>query len=311
MTQMSCVSPFRCRMWDLHDRLDAHVTEETCKLEIESVAKHGQLVPVLARRLAGDANYDFELIYGARRLFVARHLNKPLSLEVRDLSDRDAIVAMDIENRHRRDISPYERGRSYARWLRAGYFQSQEEVAAHLKVSASQVSRLLKMARLPSVVVGAFESATDICEVWGLALAEALEDPVRRPMLIDRARRIATQTPRPRPADTFRRIMAGPRSSKLTHAAHDEIVSGAGNTPLFRIKFQRNLVVLLLPASSISSKKLTQIKDSLKTIMQDASVLHEETYNTLTRNRVASCATVAGSVPFVSTPVANRTVAGR
>ena len=42
-------SPFRCRMWDMHDRLENHVSEETCSLEIRSIATHGQLIPALAR----------------------------------------------------------------------------------------------------------------------------------------------------------------------------------------------------------------------------------------------------------------------
>src|SRR5579862_9529454 len=119
------ISPFRCRMWALHDRLESDITEESCKAEIGSFQRHGQLVPVLGRRLRNDAHHDVELIYGARRLFVARHLNMRLRVELRSLDDRAAIVAMDIENRQRTDISPYERGLSYARWLSQRHFPSQ------------------------------------------------------------------------------------------------------------------------------------------------------------------------------------------
>src|SRR5262245_58621032 len=120
------VSAFRVRMWDLHDRIDSQVNEQTCRAEIESTLRHGQLVPALGRRLCGDPDHDIELVYGARRLFVARHLNVPLLVELRDVSDREAIVAMDLENRVRRDLSPYERGMSFARWLRSGHFHAQE-----------------------------------------------------------------------------------------------------------------------------------------------------------------------------------------
>src|SRR5690242_15233583 len=99
------VSPFRCRMWDLHDRLEGELDEAGCRDEIESMRKHGQLVPVLARALRGDPDYDFELIYGARRLWVARHLNRPVEVEVREMTDREAIIAMDVENRQRKDLS--------------------------------------------------------------------------------------------------------------------------------------------------------------------------------------------------------------
>src|SRR5688500_12250742 len=121
--------PFRCCMWELHDRLEVDITEESCKAEIESLRMHGQLIPVLGRRIKDDPDYDIELIYGARRLFAARNLNKQLAVELREISDREAILAMDVENRQRCEVSPFERGRSYVRWLQAGHFSSQEDLA--------------------------------------------------------------------------------------------------------------------------------------------------------------------------------------
>ncbi len=162
------VNPFRCRLWVLHDRLEEHVTEETCKAEIESFLSRGQLVPALGRALRGDPDYDVELIYGARRLFVARHVNKPLMVELQELTDHEAILAMHIENRQRLDISPYERGLSYVSWLRAGHFASQGELARALGISTSQVSRLCRLAGLPAVVVDAFRNPAEIREEWGL-----------------------------------------------------------------------------------------------------------------------------------------------
>lgn len=58
MRQIVSVNPFRCRMWDLHDRLEQHLTDESCKKEIESFKRHGQLVPVLGRRLLNDKEHD-------------------------------------------------------------------------------------------------------------------------------------------------------------------------------------------------------------------------------------------------------------
>src|SRR6185369_17989067 len=100
MREIVAVNPFKCQLWALHDRLEEHITEESCKAEIQSFLQHGQLVPVLGRRIH-DADSEVELIYGARRLFTARHLNMPLLVEVRPVTDQDAIVAMDIENRQR------------------------------------------------------------------------------------------------------------------------------------------------------------------------------------------------------------------
>jgi ParB family chromosome partitioning protein len=273
--QVISVSPFRCRMWPLHDRIEGHVTEENCRSEIDSFSKHGQLVPALGRVLRGDPDYDIELIYGARRLFVARHINKPLAVEVRELSDREAIVAMDIENRQRMDVTPYERGISYAHWLRAGHFQSQDEIARALKVSPSQVSRLLKLARLPSVVVGAFASPTEICEGWGLDLVEVLEDPQRRPTIVQKARSIGSAARRPSARAIYQQLMAAAApGKKLKVQRHDEVVKDKNGAPLFRIRRQTNSIALLLPVEKLSPESLASIQQAIAAILQasDAGV---------------------------------------
>src|SRR5688572_30441481 len=107
------ISPFRCRVWEMHDRLEDYITAESCCTEIGSFEAHGQLVPALGRPVRGDPDYDLEVVCGARRLFVARHLGALLQVEIREMSDREALVALDIENRHRKDTSPYERGVTY------------------------------------------------------------------------------------------------------------------------------------------------------------------------------------------------------
>lgn len=268
------VSPFRCQMWSLHDRIDTYITEETCRAEIESFMKHGQLVPVLGRALRGDPNYDIELIYGARRLFVARHINKPLKVEVREMSDREALIAMDIENRQRTDISPYERGQSYARWLRSAHFQSQDDIARALKVSSSQVSRLLKLARLPTVIVDAFASPAEICEGWGLDLIDALEDPERRPAIIRRARAIGTLVPRPSSREVYRQLLIVPAvRAKLKPRVCAEVVKDAQGTPLFRVRQQTSSVAIVVPMARMSTRALEQIRLSVAEILQNDRAL--------------------------------------
>jgi ParB family chromosome partitioning protein len=265
MKEIRFVDPFRCRMWDLHDRLESDVTEDSCKEVIESVRKHGQIVPVLGRPLSGDLTHDIELIFGARRLFVARHLNAPLALELREISDCEGIVAMDIENRQRKDISPYERGRGYARWLRAGYFNSQEDIARGLDVSASQVSRLLKLARLPSVIVNAFSSTVDIREKWGLDLMEAWEDPQRRHAIAQRARAIGAMSERPAAQDVYEQLLLcaaqepGPKKER-----NEEMVLDDNGAPLFQIRRQSKGFAFLMPADKVSASCLQLLRQAIK-----------------------------------------------
>jgi ParB family transcriptional regulator, chromosome partitioning protein len=269
MSTIVSVDPFRCRMWRWHERNPEQITAESCRTEIESFAEHGQLVPVLGRPLVDDERYDVELIYGARRLFVARALHKPLMIELRELSDQEAIIAMDIENRLRKDISPYERGLSYLRWMRSGYFRSQEDIAAALKISSSQVSRLLKLARLPSVVINAFGSGAEIREVWGQELSDALLEPGRRQRILRTARAIAESSPRPGATEVYQRLLNSDyRARRSRTASHDIVVRGKNGGWLFRIRRQRDSVAIIFPPENISACSLANIEDVVARILR-------------------------------------------
>ncbi len=63
------VDPKRCRAWLHHNRTSAWYTRDRCQDLIESIAKDGQQEPAVARKLVGDPNFDYELIYGMRRRF--------------------------------------------------------------------------------------------------------------------------------------------------------------------------------------------------------------------------------------------------
>jgi len=263
------VNPFRCRMWSLHDRSVDHVDEGNCKNEIESFQKHGQLVPALGRPLRGDRDHDVELVYGARRLFVARYLNKPIRVEIREMTDREAVVAMDIENRHRTDVSAYERGVGYSRGLKAGHFKNQDDIARTLKISAAQVSRLLKLARLPAVVLDAFNGPENICEGWGLDIIEALDDPQKRVATVRAARDVCSTAPRPAAREVYQALLsASAAGRRVPNRSHDEVVKGRDGRPLFRIRHQTQHIAMLLPRETISAKSLATIRDHISGILQ-------------------------------------------
>src|ERR1039458_8305939 len=106
------VEPKRCRAWAHHNRTAAWYTRDRCQDLIESIAKDGQQEPAVARKLAGDPNFDYELIYGMRRRFACEFLNAKLKLRVIEADDARAAVLMHIENADRQDITPMERALS-------------------------------------------------------------------------------------------------------------------------------------------------------------------------------------------------------
>jgi ParB family transcriptional regulator, chromosome partitioning protein len=269
MRTIVAIDPFRCRLWQSHDRLEETITQASCETELGSFQQHGQFVPVLGRPVSDDPSCDVELICGARRLFVARKLRKELMVEVRVLTDQEAIIAMDMENRQRKDVSPYERGLSYLRWLRGNHFKSQEELARTLQVCPSRVSRLLKLARLPSVIIDAFESPLEIREAWGADIADGLENPERNRAILQAARAIRAMERRPEAAEVYRRLLlACGKGRKPRATAHDTVVTGRDGSPLFRIRHQRNSVAVLLSVDRTSSSALSEIKRAVADILE-------------------------------------------
>ena len=61
--------------------------------------------------------------------------------------------------------------KSSLRALRTGTYSTRTTyVADHMRLSHSSVSRLITVAQLPSVIVGAFRTPDDIKEAWGVEL---------------------------------------------------------------------------------------------------------------------------------------------
>lgn len=142
------VDPKRVRPWAFHNRTAAWYTKERCQDLIESIAKDGQQEPVVARKLAGEAGFDYELIYGMRRRFACEHLNTKLRLRVIEADDARAAVLMHIENADRQDITPMERALSFQAQLDGRVFPTQEALADAIGLSKGQVAKMVKAAAL-------------------------------------------------------------------------------------------------------------------------------------------------------------------
>ncbi len=266
--------PFRCRMWAGHYRLPELISDKSCAREIESFLKDGQKLPALGRPVFDSADVDVELIYGARRLFVAQHLGVDLLVDVRDLSDREALIAMEIENGHRKDISPYERGIAYASWLRNGVFSSQKELAKGIAASEAQVSRLLKFAELPAAVVGAFRDPTEIREAWGVALAEHCKESGSRKKVIAMARALVRQAMPRESASTFALLQgASGERARATGRQKDLIVRSRDGRPLFRISYRSLGVHIVLSRDRANEELMADLTQKLRALLERDSTM--------------------------------------
>lgn len=265
------VSPSKCSMWPLHVRSEESINATSCASLIRSIRKHGQRHPVLARMRPSTDGTEFELIYGARRLFAAQQLGIDLLVEVRDVDDRGAVIEMDIENRPREDITPYERGVNYGRWLRAGYFRTQMELAKELGVSEARVSRLLRYAELPAVVVAAFDSVRDIREEWAVRLANLCRDPQRRREILRRARERTDCSRKGTPQYVFDTLLRGVSAKRGRDRSRDEVIKGSSGRSLFRIAFHAKSLHLVLPREEVQPEILEIITQQVTAVLEQFS----------------------------------------
>src|SRR6202790_4613086 len=97
-TNIFSVDPRRCRPWKYHNRSNTWYTKDRCQDLIDSVVKDGQLEPALARKVVGEADFDFELIYGMRRRFAAEFTRSKLKVLLTDGDDAKGPLFMTIKN---------------------------------------------------------------------------------------------------------------------------------------------------------------------------------------------------------------------
>jgi ParB family chromosome partitioning protein len=211
--------------------------------------------------LTDNPDFDIEIICGVRRLFVARQLKMPIRVEIRELTDQQAAAAIEVENSLRKQVSPYERGLWLANLLREKVYRSQDEMARGLSITPTQVTRLLKFAELPAVLINAFASPHDILESWGVELYKAWRDE-RHSLISDRARSLQARFPQP-PAIAIYEALLAPRkmAGRSRNVRSSRIVKSAVGTPLFRFERQRTEVVLRIPnvlVNPIVEKEVTQ-----------------------------------------------------
>ena len=180
------LDPARVRVWEGNARIQAKLSEESCRDLIDSIlAEGGQKVPAVVRHLRGDPDHDYELIAGTRRHFAISWLransypDMKLLAQVADLDDEAAFRLADIENRARKDVSDIERARNYADAVDRHYGGRAVRMAERLNLSKGWLSKMFKAAAIPDAVLEAFANLHELTLNPAYQLAAAIEDGPR------------------------------------------------------------------------------------------------------------------------------------
>ncbi len=141
---------------------------------VRSIREYGQQVPVLVRH---SPNYQgrYDIVYGRRRVSALRALRRPVRAMVRDLPDRDLIIAQGQENTGRVNLSFIEKA-SFAGQMAAMNFD-RKVICDALALEKTAVSKMLTVAEaLPVPLIRAIGSAPGTGRDRWLRLARDLRD---------------------------------------------------------------------------------------------------------------------------------------
>lgn len=125
----------------LKDRLDEDA--DGIAVLAESIRVYGQQVPVLLRH-SPNVEGRYEVVYGRRRVAALKLAGLPVKALLRELTDRDLIIAQGQENTLRRDLSFIEKA-NLARQMRDAGFD-RAVICDALAIDKTVVSRMLAVA---------------------------------------------------------------------------------------------------------------------------------------------------------------------
>lgn len=166
------LDPFAIEPGGLADRLE---TDDAADGALRaSIAEHGQQVPVLVRPHP-ERDGRYQIVYGRRRVLAMRDLGRPVKALVRDLDDRELVLAQGQENTARRDLSFIEKV-NFARQLEENGYD-RKVICDALSVDKTLASRMLSVAeRVPAPVIAMIGAAHAVGRDRWLRLAEMLEE---------------------------------------------------------------------------------------------------------------------------------------
>lgn len=152
------------------------LTADFAEFKAEIEMSEGNVQPIKIRPVRGDDDEQrYEIVYGHRRHRACLELGIPVNALIEGLADDELFVQMERENRNRKNLSPWEQGKMYARALDEGLFTSNKKLAASIGVNISNLGKSLVLARLPKQIINAFKSPLDLQLRWAPVLKMAYE----------------------------------------------------------------------------------------------------------------------------------------
>lgn len=221
-----------------------------------SMREHGQLQPLLVRELGEctDGSFTYEIIAGERRWRAAQAVGlERVKCLVRELTDREALEIILIENLEREDLDAVEEARGVKALIeQAG--MAPGEVAARLSRSLEWVTTRQGLLELPEEVLTAVRRPVQDERHLGLGTVQLIlglpeEDRPRAVQLVLHPEFQVQPLTRAQAADVIKRTIVQPRAEKAAWESSREKFSKAWRTQLAKLlpKAMREELVVRAP----------------------------------------------------------------
>lgn len=208
---------------------------------VDAIKERGQDTPILVRPHPDRAG-RFMVVFGHRRLRAAKALARPVRAVVKDLSNREHVIAQGQENSARANLSFIEKAMFAKNLIASGY--DREVVMASLSIDKTNTSKLLSVANdIPEGIVRAIGAAPNYGRDTWYKLAQLLREDVHRALAFELIERgefleadsnqklafllssVAAPKPKPRKAVSARQWAPSDQSVRVTAKAKGKTLS--------------------------------------------------------------------------------------
>lgn len=166
----------------IRDRL-ADDEEDFAEL-LTAIRERGQDTPILVRPHP-KATGRYMAVFGHRRLRAARELGRKVRAIVREVKDREHVIAQGQENSVRANLSFVERARFAAQLATLRYDEDSGTVLAALSIDRATLSKMLAVASLAPEILDSIGAAKGIGRDRWYELKQLLDDPARLAAALD------------------------------------------------------------------------------------------------------------------------------
>lgn len=151
---------------------------------LTAIRERGQDSPILVRPHP-EASGRYMVVFGHRRLKVAMALNRKVRAIVKEMQDREHVLALGQENSARANVPFIERALFAADLARLRYDQDNATILRALSVDRTTLSKLLSVASLPQPVLEAIGQARGIGRDRWYELKQLLDNPANQERAFD------------------------------------------------------------------------------------------------------------------------------